>query len=93
MRIAFPTDEHHPYADENARQLALTIVRDFDPEIRIAGSDALDFYSLSKFDKNPRRRKTLDFEVNAWVHSQREWQDAAPNAIAVWLMGNHEFRL
>lgn len=92
-KIIFPTDEHFPFQDENARLLAMMIAEEFDPDVRIAGSDGVDFYSLSKFDKNPQRKKTLDYEVDAWVRGQREWQDATPNAMAVFLIGNHEFRL
>lgn len=92
-RIIFPTDEHFPYQDEDARLLAMMIAEAFDPEVRIAGSDGVDFYSLSKFDKNPMRKKTLDYEVEAWTRGQLAWQDAAPNAVAVFLIGNHEFRL
>lgn len=92
-RIVFPTDEHYPFADQDARHLAMLIARDFNPDVRIAGSDGVDFYSLSKFDKNPQRKKSLDFEVDLWAEGQREWQDATPNAMAIFLMGNHEWRL
>ena len=27
-KVAFPTDEHYPFQDENARHVALQIVRD-----------------------------------------------------------------
>ena len=56
-RLVFPTDEHFPFQDEHARSVALQITADFQPEIRIAGSDGLDFYGLSKFDKDPHRMK------------------------------------
>jgi hypothetical protein len=92
-KIVFPTDEHFPYHDPYARMLAMTITRDFNPDVRIAGSDGVDFYSLSKFNKNPRRKKTIDDEVDEWAAGQREWQDATPNAIAVFIKGNHEDRL
>ncbi len=56
-RLVFPTDEHFPFQDEHARSVALQIVADFQPEVRIAGSDGLDFYALSKFDKDPHQDK------------------------------------
>jgi hypothetical protein len=94
VRIAFPTDEHFPFQDEQARLVALQIVSDFNPDIRIAGSDGLDFYGLSRFDKNPRRVKVgLQMELDAWMAGQREWRSAAPNAEAFYLVGNHEDRL
>jgi hypothetical protein len=94
MKLAFPTDEHYPFQDEAARTVALKIVADFDPDLRIAGSDGMDFYSLSKFDKNPSRIKVdLQAEIEAWQSGQRDWIDAAPNAEALWIPGNHEDRL
>ena len=93
MRIAFPTDEHFPYQDDAARAVALKIVEDFNPDIRISGSDGLDFYSLSKFDKDPARIKGLQTEIDKWKAGQREWQDASPNAVVQYLQGNHEDRL
>ena len=54
MKIAFPTDEHFPFQDERARSIALEIVRDFNPDVLISGSDGVDFYALSKFSKNPK---------------------------------------
>ncbi len=95
LRVAFPTDEHFPYQDENARSVALQIVRDFDPDIRIAMSDGLDFYSVSKFDKDPAVLKVggLQNEIDAWIAGQREWLDASPRARVIPLLGNHEDRL
>ncbi len=94
IRLAFPTDEHYPYQDENARRLALQIVRDFDPHVLISGSDGLDFYAISSFDKNPERVKTgLQKEIDAWKAGQREWRSAAPNAKSFYLTSNHDDRL
>jgi len=93
IKIIFPTDPHFPYQDEDARMLAMTIARDFNPDVRIAGSDGVDFYTLSKFDKNPLRAKNIEDEVWEWQRGQREWLTATPDAIPVFLIGNHEFRL
>jgi len=94
MKFAFPTDEHIPYQDDRARNLALKIVSDFNPDLMIAGSDGLDFYGISNFDKNPERIKlNLQYEIELWKAGQLEWRDAAPNAEAYFLMGNHEDRL
>lgn len=89
------TDEHFPFQNEKARSVAMSIVRAFDPDIRICGSDGLDFYALSKFDKNPERASSskLQLEINAWKTGQREWRDASPNAKPFFLTGNHEDRL
>jgi hypothetical protein len=94
MRIAFPTDEHVPFQDDEARQVALKILEDFKPDLMITGSDGLDFYGLSTFDKNPQRIKSdLQDEINKWKEIQREWRNATPGAKRVFITGNHEDRL
>ncbi len=93
-KIAFPTDEHFPFQNDRAREVALKIVRDFDPDELPAGSDGLDFYKLSHFDRDPSRMKahTLQEEIAMWQRAQLEWKSAAPNARRRYIMGNHEFR-
>lgn len=94
MKGVFVSDEHHPYQDEGARKVALEIVRNFAPDLIITGSDGLDFYSLSSFDKNPDRLKTgLQEEIDSWKAAMREWKSAAPRAKLRWIIGNHEDRL
>lgn len=55
----------------------------------------MDFYSISHFDKNPTRSKsvTLQREIELWQRGQREWRSAAPGAKAFYMIGNHEDRL
>jgi len=93
VKIAFPTDEHFPFQDERARSIALEIVRDFNPDVLISGSDGVDFYALSKFSKNPKRISSFQEDINSWKEGQKEWKDAAPEATRVFLKGNHEDRL
>jgi hypothetical protein len=93
-RFAFPTDEHRPFQDDYAIEIALQIVRDFNPDILVTGSDGVDFYNISKFDKNPLRMKTgLQKEITDWQSGQRQWKDAAKNAVVKYIVGNHEDRL
>lgn len=94
-KIIFPTDEHFPFQDEKARSVALQIAADFKPDVRISGSDGIDFYSISKYDKDPARVKSvgIQFEIDQWKAGQREWIDACPDANAFFIVGNHEDRL
>jgi hypothetical protein len=94
MKIAFPTDEHFPFQNDRAREVALKIVQDFDPDVLPAGSDGLDFYKLSRFDRDPARLKatTLQQEIRMWQKAQLEWKSAAPRARREFIMGNHEER-
>jgi hypothetical protein len=94
VKIAFPTDEHFPFQDDKARSIALKIVSDFNPDLLITGSDGIDFYAISSFDKNPERAKVnLQDEIDGWRKGQLEWRDAAPNAKRTFIPGNHEDRL
>ena len=93
-KIVFPTDEHHPYVDWNALEVATQITKDFKPDVRFAGSDGVDFYSISRFDKDPELFKNnLQEELDSWALAQRLWIKAAPDATVYFLIGNHEDRL
>ena len=93
MKVAFPTDEHRPFHDPRAIELAMLITSEYDPDILVVGSDGIDFYSISSFDKIPNFVKGgADSEIKSWKEGQKEWRDAAPNARRKWIMGNHEFR-
>jgi hypothetical protein len=92
-KVAFPTDEHFPFQDNRAREVALQIVEDFEPDLLVCGSDGIDFYSISKFDKDPKRSFNIQDEINAWKAGMREWVSAAPDARRVFIPGNHEDRL
>jgi hypothetical protein len=92
-KVAFPTDEHFPFQDEGARSVALQIVEDFAPDLLVCGSDGVDFYSISSFDKDPKRSFNIQDEINSWRRGMREWISAAPDARKVFIPGNHEDRL
>jgi predicted phosphodiesterase len=94
MKGVFPTDEHFPFQDDRAREVAMQIVQDFQPDLLITLSDGIDFYNISAFDKNPTRVATnLQKEIDAWVKGQLEWSSAAPSAKKKAVLGNHEDRL
>lgn len=93
-RGVFVTDEHYPFQDEKARQIALKIVEEYAPDVLVCGSDGIDFYQLSTFDKNPDRVKLgLQAEIDGWKKGMKEWKTAAPKAKFQYILGNHEDRL
>jgi len=93
-KIVFPTDEHHPYVDWSALSVARKITKEFDPDVRFAGSDGVDFYSISRFDKDPELfRNGLQDELDSWTTSQEMWRKVTPGAKVYFLVGNHEDRL
>ena len=94
MKFALPSDEHHPYQDDRAIEVAMKIVSDFDPDLIMTGSDGMDFYQFSRFNQNPARMKIgFKEELDSWKRTQKMWIDAAPNAERFYIKGNHEDRL
>ena len=93
-KIVFPTDEHHPYVDWNALSVAMQITRKYKPDVRFAGSDGVDFYSISRFDKDPELfYNNLQAELDSWYKAQKLWQKVTPESKIYFLVGNHEDRL
>ena len=90
------SDLHIPYHDPFAWQLTLNIVETVKPtKINIAG-DALDFYQLSTFDKDPKQLENgrLQEDFDQWFRMVRDLQRAAPATCTyTFLPGNHEDRL
>jgi predicted phosphodiesterase len=86
-------DSHSLYLDERAEAVALQIIADFKPDVVVHNGDAVDCYTLSDFDKDPRRRDSLRGELlSTRAHLQRI-ASAAPQAERYLLEGNHEDRL
>ena len=87
------SDLHIPYHDIHAWELFLNIVKVVKPtKINILG-DALDFFQVSKWDKDPEQVKdgTLQENLDQWVHMVRQMQRVAPMGCQYdYLPGNHE---
>jgi len=85
-------DFHVPYHDEKAIDVALKFVKFLRP-YRIVIHEILDWYSLSRFDKDPNRK--LDLKKNkeiaiAYLHQIR---DMFPKTRIVMVKSNHDNRL
>lgn len=76
LKIAWLTDWHGIFVDRDAWELALRLVQDYKPDVVPVGSDDIDFYRLSKFSKNPARRKTLQNELDRQFELNKELKDA-----------------
>lgn len=58
-------DAHAPFQDDDAIALVCRVIRWWQPDVGIFGGDEIDFYGLSKYDKNPGRKFTVQDEVDA----------------------------
>jgi len=76
VKIAWLTDQHGIFVDRHAWELSLMLVRDFEPDVVPVGSDDMDFYTFSKFSKNPARRESLQDELDFMADRYAELKDA-----------------
>ena len=86
-------DPHGKFIDWRAAECAFAFQRAHRPHIVIVGGDAVDFYQLSRFDKNPKRINDLQKDVDAAVRFLRLVRKHAPRARIEFLKGNHEDRM
>jgi predicted phosphodiesterase len=90
-RFLVLSDVHMPYHDTRALTLALQKGKQFEADHVLVNGDLLDFYQLSRFDKDPRKRSFAD-ELLAGEEFfkvlRREFKDAQ----ITWKLGNHEER-
>lgn len=89
------SDIHAPFHDRNAIALAAKVAKWWQPDVAIYNGDDLDFYQLSRFDKNPARTWRTQDEIDIW-----HIECVAPINAAlghrcrkIKLPGNHEDRL
>jgi hypothetical protein len=92
-RHAFLADPHAPYHDEEAYSVALAFLRVFQPDRTWLLGDFLDFYQLSRFDKNPSRALELQGDIDAAHGLLARVREAVPNSRTTLIRGNHEDRL
>jgi len=67
--------------------------RKYKPDQFIINGDLVDFYSLSKFDKNPERKTSCFEEIKMAKKVLANIRKSLPNTKIVYLEGNHENRL
>ncbi|WP_119071539.1 hypothetical protein [Aggregatilinea lenta] len=92
-KIAWLTDQHGIFIDRDAWELALLLTQRFQPDVVPVGSDDIDFYRLSKFDKNPDRRETVQDELDFQWERYEELVSAVPEACFYpTVLGNHNER-
>ena len=85
-------DWHVPFHGPKAIHVAFEFCRQIQPQIIIV-HEAHDFYSLSRFDKNPERRLQLQDEINT-VKDYLGWlKEICPNSRIIVLRANHTDRL
>jgi len=89
----YVSDIHFPYEDKKCWSLFLDVCRDLEPDIIFLGGDIVDFYSISSYDKDPRRKFELQNELDYCSSKLKQLRNILPNARFIFKVGNHETRI
>lgn len=86
-------DQHIPFQDKITNQLVFEFIKDFKPDIVDILGDLVDFWQLSKFDKDPIRANTLQEDIDKTHQYLKELRKLCPKAEIELHAGNHLGRL
>lgn len=88
------SDFHFPYQDDKAIEQLLVFIKDYKPNTAILNGDVLDFYCLSRFDKDPERIGSLQSELDQVSEFLKELRGVCKKSTQIiYVLGNHEDRL
>ncbi len=90
--VAF-NDMQVPFHDKASVKAVLRFALEFDPTHLVVPGDAMDFYQMSAFDKNPSRQFRFKDELETGHRVIRDIELATPKADRYWIDGNHEDRM
>lgn len=90
---AVMNDIHIPYHDQRAMAVCLSNLRDERPDTIVLNGDIMDFYTVSKYMKDPMRIDTLQEELDECRAFIKLLREEHPNAKIIYTKGNHEERL
>lgn len=86
------SDIHIPFYDKNALNIALQRGKHLKIDFIYLNGDIIDFYAISRFDRNPER-KFLKPEIDKAINILKEIRKAFPKIEIFFKIGNHEDRL
>jgi hypothetical protein len=90
--VAVANDFHIPFHDKKATLLWLQFIKDIQPDYVVINGDAVDFPSISRFDRTLNDEITM---VDACLSARQLFalvRCLCPEAKIVFIEGNHEFR-
>lgn len=86
------SDQHIPYQDKTIEQMTLSFIKEHRPSAIHLLGDILDFYQLSRFDKDPARATRVESDLeDAQLYFNRI-RKVAPRTPIIYSLGNHEIR-
>lgn len=92
-RVMVTGDYHIPFMDKQAYDVMKTYARMYKPDVFVINGDLLDFYGISKFDKNPERGTRVKEEIDLGRKCIQDLRKTLPKDTEIYLTGaNHEGR-
>lgn len=85
-------DIHIPYHDERAINVALSYFKENQVDAIVFGGDLLDFYNLSRFDKDPEERTSTWEDIKIMLGFIDNVREAFPDTALIYKFGNHDER-
>ena len=92
-RVPILSDIHIPYQDNQALELALDYCERFNPDALLINGDLLDFYQISRFDRNPTKPKIKEEIVRGNQFFGHVRARFGPKLPIIWKFGNHDERM
>lgn len=87
-------DLHFPFQDKRFGSMVLQVTAHLQPRGFVQLGDALDFWQLSTFDKDPRRKDMIEQDAALYATYLDEVGKVLPTgAVMHQLEGNHSYRL
>lgn len=95
ITVMHASDIHFPYHDESALDLFYKVVEQASPHVIVVGSDSADFALISSFGADPDLGDydELDNLQMYWQNHICRIKEVAPDAILIYIKGNHEHRI
>lgn len=85
-------DVHYPYHDKRAVNLAFKFAQFLQPKVIIL-DEWIDFYALSKYNKDPSRKNDLQKDIDGTCVLLTWLRNMCPNTIMIMVESNHDKRL
>ena len=90
-KIVQINDIHIPFQDKETLRVLYKFLADFKPSQIVIAGDMLDFYELSSFDKDPKRKFCIQDEIDQCYEFLKELKKYCEEIH--FIKGNHEDRL
>lgn len=91
LKVLILSDIHLPYHRKDPLMLALKHGRKNDVDVVLLNGDTIDFYQLSRFNKDPRARNAVE-EIKLTREFLAYLRSYFPKARIIFKMGNHDER-